>query len=233
MQQEIIRTTARFQEAAEPVKQRPCIIQVEEAGEARAHLPNTVRASMDSQGRDNPFRPDGKIYKSADPIVDYYKHGPNQSRAQSPADALLSSARADEKKLDKDSNKKNRKTKVSNNREQEPCWRRWLCCRCCCCCKRKQPGSDEDKERIVISKQTKLVVVDQTNAVLEEPSHDHNHHKEQQPKKQQVSTTKTKPKTTAKAETKTTRWNSTQEEEESNQRLSNKTNDGNKRCIVS
>jgi len=46
-------------------------------------LANTVRSSIDS-GRDNPFKPDGEIYRSADPIVDYYKFGPNQSRTQTP-----------------------------------------------------------------------------------------------------------------------------------------------------
>lgn len=85
----VIKATARFQEADEPSRQRP-IIRIDGAPptiyQDFDQLPNTIRASIDS-GRDNPFRPDGKIYKSADPIVDYYKFGPNQSRTNTPTAA--------------------------------------------------------------------------------------------------------------------------------------------------
>lgn len=82
----IIKTTARFQETQEPLRQKP-IIQIDPNAPLQQYE-NLARASIDS-GRDNPFRPDGKIYKSADPIVDYYKHGPHQSRTQSPTDSKL------------------------------------------------------------------------------------------------------------------------------------------------
>lgn len=112
---------------------------------------NLVRSSIDS-GRDNPFRPDGEIYKSADPIVDYYKFGPNQSRTQSPTDSqLLLNLYREDGKLSKKEKKKAKKelerrakrrangqatgSKEGDEQgaERGSFLRRLLCC-CCCHC---------------------------------------------------------------------------------------------------
>lgn len=165
----IIKTTARFQEAQEPLRQKP-IIQIDPDAPLQQYE-NLARSSIDS-GRDNPFRPDGKIYKSADPIVDYYKYGPHQSRTQSPTDSKLlmgdhtedsqdenSLGAGDEKTKSKNKNKKKKtKRKVAVERanklpdeKRKPCWRRWFCC---CCCFETEDGkcrrccdSDEDDKK--------------------------------------------------------------------------------------
>lgn len=137
MGDDIIRATAKIQEAEEPIKQKP-IIQID-----KDYLSNNIRASIDS-GRDNPFRPDGEIYKSADPIVDYYKYGPNQSRAQSPSDSqlLLNGKDVDGKKK----KKKRRRDDGAETGDGKSCWRRWLFCCCCCfdkCCQSKEEDVNE------------------------------------------------------------------------------------------
>lgn len=154
MSSELIKTTAKYQEANEPLKQRP-IIQIERP------LPNTIKASLVDSGRDNPFRPDGEIYKSADPIVNYYKHGANQSRAQSPTDSqlLLNSNQTNSTQSQSDSklNQKDKKRKRARRRSTEdaaggakrrPCLSRWLCC-CCYWC------SSDDKNDNAHQPQTK------------------------------------------------------------------------------
>lgn len=149
MSSELIKTTAKYQEAAEPVKQKP-VIQIERP------LPNTIKASLVDSGRDNPFRPDGEIYKSADPIVDYYKHGANQSRAQSPTDSQLllggglansTQSQSDDSKLNqKDKKRKRARRRPDGDQEaagstkRRPCLSRWLCC-CCYWC------SSDDKNK--------------------------------------------------------------------------------------
>lgn len=163
----IIKATAKFQEAAEPIKQKP-IIQID-----RTALPNTIRSSLDS-GRDNPFRPDGEIYKSADPIVDYYKYGPNQSRAQSPTDSQLLLNVGDSKEADKNNKTRRKKTKTKKeDGERRSCWRKWFCCCCCCkCWNRKADGGsshsgglvdrgkeEESDRRNKDTKQSKIVVL--------------------------------------------------------------------------
>lgn len=134
----VIKTTARFQEANEPNRQRP-IIRIDPAisFDASGDLPNTIRDSIGS-GRDNPFRPDGKIYRSADPIVDYYKNGPNQSRGQSPAEGLL----ADGKGKGKSSSSSSKRRKEG----RESCWSRWFRCCCCCGCFRSGCCSKRDSQ---------------------------------------------------------------------------------------
>lgn len=163
---DIIRATARFQEVSDPLKQKP-IIQIDSSATATAttttqHLPNTIRSSMDS-GRDNPFRPDGEIYRSADPIVDYYKHGPNQSRAQSPTDSQLLLNNKGNSRKDSDSKKKKRKKKTAGEEEgktKKSCWRRWLCCCCCCnfkCCgkgKESEEKEDETRKKLTVDETT-------------------------------------------------------------------------------
>lgn len=172
---EVIKTTARFQEPNEPNRQRPILKISDGEGRTRlAHLgesnelANNVRASIDS-GRDNPFRPDGEIYRMTDPIVDFYKFGPNGSRAQTPTYAELNGTRA-AKGADKQSKKsasrlwrkKNRAapaqaTPISAPNQRSPehsgapahegsarkesCWRRWFCCRCCCASNGKQKAT--------------------------------------------------------------------------------------------
>lgn len=165
----IIKTTARFQEAHEPLKQKP-IIQIDPAAPLQQYE-NLARSSIDS-GRDNPFRPDGKIYKSADPIVDYYKFGPHQSRAHSPTDSQLLVGKqfgdddghedaGDEAKLRPSGKKWWRRKRADDKKKhpnlstttddarparskvkdakERPCWRRWFCC--CCCCFERDDGS--------------------------------------------------------------------------------------------
>lgn len=161
----IIKTTARFQEVSDPLRQRP-IIKIDSPvsnttttstthlynNNNNPKLPNTIRSSLDS-GRDNPFRPDGEIYKSADPIVDYYKHGANQSRTQSPTDSqlLLNGANGGDKNKTTNSDKQQKKQKKQKKKcnangeggaddeeeKKKSCWKRWFCC-CCCCCKKKK-----------------------------------------------------------------------------------------------
>lgn len=120
----IIKATARFEEL--PPKQKPTIRITNNNGE----LPRT--GSINSTGRDNPFRPESVIYKSADPIVDFYKFGPNQSRAQSPTESqLLLAGQA--------ANKTNKRDEL---RERKSLWHRLCCCRCfTCCCRRKQAAA--------------------------------------------------------------------------------------------
>lgn len=152
MSSEIIKTTAKYQEANEPIKQKP-IIQIERP------LPNTIKASLDG-GRDNPFRPDGEIYKSANPIVDYYKYGPNQSRAQSPTDSQLllglnaPASEADDKQVDKKNKKKKRAKRKTDheedgdsNNKRRSCFSRWFCCCCHCnwCSKSKQNNDNQQQ----------------------------------------------------------------------------------------
>jgi len=140
---EIIKATARFHEAEEPLRQKP-IIQQDRV------LPNTVRASIDS-GRDNPFKPDGKIYKLADPIVDYYKYGPNQSRAQSPTDSQLllgfgQTGEANKSAENNDKNPKRKKRRKGNEGDEErSCCRRWFCCCCGLCGKRNVPANGDEE----------------------------------------------------------------------------------------
>lgn len=140
----IIKTTARYQEANEPPRQKP-IIQIDSdfASAGNRH------SSIDS-GRDNPFRPDGPIYKSADPIVDFYKYGPNHSRPHSPTDSQLAmlsgsqdgkagGAKTKETKEQKRRRKRREKqeAKATGDQQKQSCWRRWLCCCCCRCCRRR------------------------------------------------------------------------------------------------
>lgn len=147
----VIKTTARFQEANEPNRQKP-IIRIDGAEPTIYRdfedLPNTIRASIDS-GRDNPFRPDGKIYKSADPIVDFYKFGPNQSRTNSPIDSKLllnaNQSSTDQslswfrrkRKAGVATKKLNQNIKIddSTGELKRSCWRRFCCCcfsfKCC------------------------------------------------------------------------------------------------------
>lgn len=138
----VIKATARLQEAHEPPRQKPIIkldprhqqeLMMAHINEAN-QLASSIRASIDS-GRDNPFRPDGEIYKLTNPIVDYYKFGPNQSRAVTPTYA----------ELDYFSSKNKRKRRAeaaaaAKNNDTRPCWRRWLCC-CCCDCFRSRKTS--------------------------------------------------------------------------------------------
>lgn len=151
---DIIKTTARFQEADEPIKQKP-ILQVDPLAsgnmiQLHPPLPNTIRASIDS-GRDNPFRPDGKIYKSADPIVDFYKFGPNQSRTNSPTDSQLLMPQVDgiANKNGKDAQRRKKKNnenkKGADSKERKSCWRRWFCCCCCCQCFNRENKSQADR----------------------------------------------------------------------------------------
>lgn len=151
MSDDIIKTTAKIQEAEEPIRQKP-IIQIN-----KEYLSNNVRASTDS-GRDNPFRPDGEIYRSADPIVDYYKYGPNQSRAQSPSDSQLllngKEGIVDGKKV----KKKRRRKEAADDTGRRPCWRRWLCCCCCCfdkCCQKKETEANTNKNSSKSTTETK------------------------------------------------------------------------------
>lgn len=136
----IIKTTARYREPNEAQRQWP-VIQVADPAGNRQHLPNTIRASLDS-GRDNPFRPDGPIYKSADPIVDYYKNGANLSRPQSPTDSqillgLLQPASAKKLENDQIQSHNNNKTDVKQPHDgrtnSASCWRKCFCC----CIKRR------------------------------------------------------------------------------------------------
>lgn len=144
----IIKTTARYQETDEPLRQRP-VIQVAPA------LPNTVRASLghkleSARERDNPFRPDGAIYRSADPIVDYYKQGQNQSRAQSPSDSQLALG-AQSGRL----NGSGETDELKVKRSRSCCARALLCCCCCpwsCCAKpagRDQSESNHERSYAV------------------------------------------------------------------------------------
>lgn len=161
-EQEPIKVTARFQDSIEPIRHRP-IIRIE-----GSHI---VRTSIDS-GRDNPFRPDGDIYKSADPIVDYYKQAANQSRPQSPNDnsVLIGDGTGEKKqkrrfwrkrKVDDQKSTPSLPTSISETQQKQQkgtkksCLRRWLCCGCCTCCKsgkknesssKKRPMSKEDEE---------------------------------------------------------------------------------------
>lgn len=162
MGDDIIKATAKIREAEESIKQKP-IIQID-----KDYLLNSIRASIDS-GRDNPFRPDGEIYKSADPIVDYYKYGPNQSRAQSPSDnqLLLNGKEADGRK------KRSRRKEDGATSDGRSCLRRWLCCCSDWCCRSKTKNVDEVADINVSSsksdtkakdinqkdKQTKMVVL--------------------------------------------------------------------------
>lgn len=143
---EIIKTTARYQQAEEPLKQRPVI-------HIAPPLPNTVRASLEpaklAGERENPFRPDGLIYRSADPIVDYYKQAQNQSRAQSPTESQLKFGASAQEPA---------KLKVERSRS---CCRRLLyyCC-CCycwrCCAKREaQPKGEQDGRSYTLPDATK------------------------------------------------------------------------------
>lgn len=160
----VIKTTARFQEANEPNRQKP-IIRIDGAPptiyEDFNELPNTIRASIDS-GRDNPFRPDGKIYKSADPIVDYYKFGPNQSRANSPTDSQLllnvnqTSAQKSSwfRRKRKTTSKKEAKNGIDEKTGEEKkksCWRR-ICCCCSCsfrCCKKSANSQSQVEPKTI------------------------------------------------------------------------------------
>lgn len=157
--QEPIKVTARFQDSVEPIRHRP-IIRIE-----GSHI---VRTSIDS-GRDNPFRPDGDIYKSADPIVDYYKQAANQSRPQSANDnsALIGTSNGEKKqkrrfwrkrKFDDQGDGASRsrdETQKQQKTQKMSCLRRWLCCGCCNCGSSKKndtskvskrPLSKEDEE---------------------------------------------------------------------------------------
>lgn len=144
----IIKTTARYQDTDEPSKQRP-IIHIAPA------LPNTIRSSLDG-GRDNPFRPDGAIYRSADPIVDYYKHGSAQSRGQSPTDSQLILNGSTGERQDRPTSDE---CVGATDRHRKSCLRRWLCCCCCCGCGRCFKGKEGEK-----SDEKAYAVVDATKA---------------------------------------------------------------------
>lgn len=174
MGSDVIKATATFQEANEPPRQRP-IIQISPSnGQQQILSSNLVRASIDS-GRDNPFRPDGEIYKSADPIVDYYRHGPNQSRGQSPTDSQLllnQNSKASKKnskkakKADKKADRAKKNTEASQGAGREACWRRWLCCLCCCrsfkCCNKTKQDEQLEKQnqRADVSQYSSVPAVD-------------------------------------------------------------------------
>lgn len=120
----VVKTTARFLEAHEPIKQKP-IIQIQHPSPANS-LPDTIRgarASVDG-GRDNPFRPDGPIYRSADPIVDFYKQPSNQSRSHSPTDSQLlyslirGESELEGKQLDGKQSKTNKKSKSKKSKDK-------------------------------------------------------------------------------------------------------------------
>lgn len=168
-----IKTTARFHEALQVDKQKP-IIRID-SGNGQAvmshvsnstELANTIRASIDS-GRDNPFRPDGEIYKMTDPIVDYYLFGPDHSRSKTPIYAELDSSETNSKRSNREAKKgklgkkskwrreapKVRKqnnsmqeTSGENEQEKQSCWRRWFFC-CCCCCRRRSRVYREQSAR--------------------------------------------------------------------------------------
>lgn len=131
---EIIKARARYLESDDSRKQTP-IIQLDRP------LPNTIRVSLDG-GRDNPFRPGSAIYKSADPIVDFYKNGQG-SRTQSPSEfnSLVDS------KSGRDKDSQTTIDEQEANDQRKSCWRRYICCcfgfKCSCCCNR------EDKDRKV------------------------------------------------------------------------------------
>lgn len=160
----VIKTTAKLHEASEPDRYKPIIRIDDKNGRTTVthisnsnELANTIRASIDS-GRDNPFRPDGEIYKMTDPIVDFYKLGPNQSRSQTPtyADLTPSKSKSSSLKQNKDNklrwrrksssknNKNNDNNNVSSEIEPRSCWSKWFCCCCCCfkCC-----GKNETDKR--------------------------------------------------------------------------------------
>lgn len=137
----LIRTTAKIQDTAEPARHKPIIKldpkHQQELVMGQPQPADRLRASLDS-GRDNPFRPDGEIYKLTNPIVDYYKFGPNQSRSATPTYA----------ELDYFSSKNRRKRRAEKRAEllsegrAMPCWRRWFCC---CCPKRRKRGQAADR----------------------------------------------------------------------------------------
>lgn len=146
-----IKVTARFQDSVQPIRHRP-IIRIE-----GSHI---VRTSVDS-GRDNPFKPDGDIYKSADPIVDYYKQASNQSRPQSANDdsALIANGQKGNKRRfwrkRRDDNPDQINQTEQGKSTKKSCLRKWLCCGCWCCkcCRKndssksgKRPMSKEDQE---------------------------------------------------------------------------------------
>lgn len=147
----IIKTTAKYHDSNEPNKLKPIIKIDSNAAEHHYYIINDddddndynnqlhsmkngglnyIRASIDS-GRDNPFKPEGEIYRSAEPIVDYYKFGPNQSRAQSPSydelvscyqSKLMTVANNHEtglEALNAKNDKKKNKSKKKNKKEQE------------------------------------------------------------------------------------------------------------------
>lgn len=130
---EIIKTRAKYIDTEDSTKQTP-IIQMQRP------LPNTVRVSRLDGGRDNPFRPGSAIYKSADPIVDYYKNG-QASRPQSPSDqnSLIDSKPSDDNSANQ-----------TDDRGGKSCWRKYMCCcladKCCrCCCSKSQESKAKPK----------------------------------------------------------------------------------------
>lgn len=177
----IIRTTVKYHEANEPNRHKP-IIRID--GTTTTHYIDandfaaTVRASTDS-GRDNPFRPDGEIYRSADPIVDYYKYGPNLSRAQSPIYSdLMSNGKAQLvsngginvkgskklAKLEKQKRRKEGKLRVEHDDnsasapERKSCWRRWFCCCCRGCSRGSTTTVEREREDRSLRKKTNLEI---------------------------------------------------------------------------
>ena len=153
----VIKTTATIHEASEPSRYKPIVrIDDKNGNTTISHisnsneLANTIRASIDS-GRDNPFRPDGEIYKMTDPIVDFYKFGPNQSRSQTPTYGELTPSKSSQpskhnrlrwrkKSSPNSSNNNNDDDDANRDKEARSCWRKWFCCCCCCfkcCCKKE------------------------------------------------------------------------------------------------
>lgn len=151
----VIKTRTSLHEANEPDRRKP-IIRIDDSSDGRtttlahindaAELANTVRASIDS-GRDNPFRPDGEIYRMTDPIVDYYKLGPNYSRTQTPSYAepvrhnKKAAGRSRFWRRAAPANGAGSRghggelgTSPESGRAARSCWRKWFCC--CCRCSR-------------------------------------------------------------------------------------------------
>lgn len=141
---ELIKTRANYLETGLELgqKRRPVVQLSANAptnGIPREQLPNTIRVSIDS-GRDNPFRPDGPIYRSVDPIVDFYRTTPSsrpQSRAEEPESAE-SPANGEQKQP------------ASHDQSTTPsCWWQLFCCGCC----RRHRSKTRPNPTIVIGKQ--------------------------------------------------------------------------------
>lgn len=145
----VIRATASYREAQEPMKQKPIIkvnpqdLMMEAHMREAQQLASRVRASIDS-GRDNPFKPDGEIYKLTNPIVDYYKFGPNQSRSQTPTYDELDYFSSKNKRK----RRKEEKTKrsLASGEARKSCWRRWFCCCCTSRCCQSKTGKQEEQQ---------------------------------------------------------------------------------------